>query len=66
MANEELKAILLRLAELKCSDGYCHLGGSASGQHTNGGCRCLEGIRNPNVKVRVAKVLSEARKIVSL
>lgn len=24
-----------------CGDGYCVIRGRASGQHTNGGCRCL-------------------------
>jgi hypothetical protein len=24
-----------------CSDGYCNITGKTSGQHTNGGCRCV-------------------------
>lgn len=58
----ELKAALNDLAELRCTDGSCALGGPAKGMHTNGGCKCLGEIRNPSVRARVRRVLDLARK----
>ena len=56
-----LPEALALLAELKCSDGYCDFGGPAMGMHTNGGCKCLSGIRHPSARVRLRAVLREAR-----
>ena len=40
MTLRELLAEAKRISELKCSDGYCKFAGKATGQHTNGGCKC--------------------------
>ena len=58
-----LRAPLELLAELKCSDGYCDLGGPAKGMHTNGGCHCLDAFRNPSLRARLRTVLRVAREV---
>ena len=34
----------VKLADLDCGDGGCRFVKVKSGQRTNGGCRCLEGL----------------------
>ncbi len=43
-----------------CSDGYCVITGKASGQHTNGGCKCgvYEGSRGINRLLQMAHSLA--------
>ena len=40
-----------------CSDGFCYLRGSRSGQHTNGGCRCVKDfqIRQPLLALHIMR-----------
>jgi hypothetical protein len=40
MELKELIAEAKRIGEIGCRDGYCKFRGPATGQHTNGGCRC--------------------------
>jgi hypothetical protein len=61
MTEPTLQVVLDDLATHGCTDGYCHLRGPATGMHTNGGCKCLEGIRNPTVRSRIMVVLRLAR-----
>lgn len=37
-----------------CLDGYCHITGERTGQHTNGGCNCLRGLE-PRIRRNVEK-----------
>jgi hypothetical protein len=53
------------LAELGCGDGGCIIQ-RPLGQHTNGGCHCLEGIRDPGAHMKVFKALHRYRQIVSV
>lgn len=41
-----------------CSDGNCKVAGKATGQHTNGGCRCL---RYPEDRERFQKALADLK-----
>jgi hypothetical protein len=48
-----------------CGDGYCIIKGKASGQHTNGGCRCLmypEDVDHYKIKklARAARMMRDA------
>jgi hypothetical protein len=61
--NDDLRVALARLATLGCLDGYCNLRGPVKGMHTNSGCSCLIGIRDPFLRARLAVVLRAARKV---
>lgn len=54
---------LANLAAWGCSDGYCVFRGPAKGMHTNGGCHCLNEIRNPSIRARLRAVLRAAREV---
>lgn len=45
-----------------CSDGYCVITGKATGQHTNGGCRCSNGLNKMQAQqfMRAARRLRDA------
>ena len=49
------------LAEQRCSDGFCELGGQAKGMHTNGGCHCLTDVRPFLLRKGLVKLLRECR-----
>lgn len=51
-----------------CSDGQCDITGKASGQHTNGGCRCLWnyfGVRAPSARLALRKAFKQVRESAS-
>jgi hypothetical protein len=53
------------LAELACGDGGCIIQ-RPQGMHTNGGCHCLDSIRNPGDRVAIRKAMLRYREIVSV
>ena len=59
--SDVLEGAMADLASWRCADGYCDFGGKATGQHTNGGCKCLSEIRNPSIRARLRAVLRAAR-----
>ena len=53
------------LAEQRCSDGFCELGGQAKGMHTNGGCHCLADVRPFLLRKGLLNLLREWRALVT-
>jgi hypothetical protein len=53
------------LAALACGDGGCIIQ-RPQGQHTNGGCHCLDAIRDPYARMKVFKALHRYRQIVDV
>jgi hypothetical protein len=42
-----------------CGDGYCLVTGKATGQHTNGGCRCWMNKMTAQRVMRAARLLRD-------
>ena len=61
VAMSMLRAMSADIAAMRCSDGYCDLGGAAKGMHTNGGCKCLADVRSPSKRSALRTMLRAAR-----